>query len=91
MSPETIQNCSLSELDTESNRNVLRTYGFHSLVAILTDPSDVPLKVNDIKPTQNSYHAVVDGKGIMDRALLRNARRQAGRPNWIASDTAKRF
>ena len=29
--------------------------------------------------------------GEMGRGLLRSARRQAGRPNWIASDTAKRF
>ena len=29
--------------------------------------------------------------GGMDRGLLRNARRQAGRPNWIASNTAKQF
>ena len=29
--------------------------------------------------------------GEMDSGLLRNARRQADHPNWIASDTAKRF
>ena len=36
------------------------------------------------------YHVGLQN-GEMDRGLLRNARRQAGRPNWIASDTAKRF
>ena len=70
-----IQNCSLSELDTESNRNLLRTYGFHSLVAILADPSDVQLEMNDIKPPPDSYHAVVDGKGIRElECLMRSSK-----------------
>jgi hypothetical protein len=37
------------------------------------------------------YHVGLQNGGEMDRGLLRSARRQAGRPNWIASDTAKRF
>ena len=37
------------------------------------------------------YHVGLQNGGEMDRALLRNARRQADRPNWIVSDTAKRF
>src|SRR5271165_5179809 len=37
------------------------------------------------------YHVGSQNGGGMDRGLLRNARRQVGRPNWIASDTAKRF
>jgi hypothetical protein len=37
------------------------------------------------------YHAGLQNGGEMDRGLLRSARRQAGRPYWIASDTAKRF
>jgi DNA polymerase I len=70
-----VENCSLSEIDTESNRNLLRTYGFHSLVAILADPSDVQLEVNDIKTTQDSYHAVVDSKGIRELEwLMRSAK-----------------
>ena len=37
------------------------------------------------------YHAGLQNGDEMDSRLLRNARRQAGRPYWIASDTAKRF
>jgi DNA polymerase I-like protein with 3'-5' exonuclease and polymerase domains len=69
------ENCSLGEIDTESNRNLLRTYGFHSLVAMLADPSDVRLELNDIKTTQDSYHAVVDSKGMRElECLMRSAK-----------------
>jgi hypothetical protein len=37
------------------------------------------------------YHVGLQNGGEMDSRLLRNATRQAGRPNWIVSDTAKRF
>ena len=37
------------------------------------------------------YHVGLQNGVGVDRGLLRNARRQAGRPNWIASETAKRF
>ena len=44
-----VETCSLSELDTEANRNLLKGYGFYSLEAILADPPDIQLDVNDIQ------------------------------------------
>jgi DNA polymerase I-like protein with 3'-5' exonuclease and polymerase domains len=42
---------------------------------MLADPSNVRLELNDIKRTQDSYHAVVDSKGIRElEYLMRSAK-----------------
>lgn len=62
--PCDFQKCSLSNMDTEKNRQLLRRYGFYSLVPLLATPSDVRLELNERAPKPNSYHSVVDSNGI---------------------------
>jgi len=66
----------LSDLDTDRNRQLLRTYGFHSLLPLLANPTDVRLDLNEITPRPDSYHAVVDGKGIQELESLLLSSRQ---------------
>ena len=71
-----VQTFSLSDLDTDRNRQLLRTYGFHSLLPLLANPTDVRLDLNEITPRPDSYHAVVDGKGIQELESLLLSSRQ---------------
>jgi DNA polymerase I len=68
--PCEVQNWSLSDMNTERNRQCLRTRGFHSLVPLLTNPAHVLLDLNERGPRPNSYHAVVDPKGIQKLEAL---------------------
>ncbi len=65
-----VQECSLTNLDTERNRQLLSTYGFHSLAPLLANPSDVRLDLNETTAGPDSYHAVVDVKGIQELESL---------------------
>jgi DNA polymerase I-like protein with 3'-5' exonuclease and polymerase domains len=60
------QNCSLINLDTAPNLEFLRKYGFHSLIPLLGNPSDVGLKIMESKGNPDDYHAVVDRKGLQE-------------------------
>jgi DNA polymerase-1 len=65
-----LQTVSLGDLDTDRNRQLLRTYGFHSLLPLLANHTDVRLDLNEITTRLGSYHAVVDGKGIQELESL---------------------
>jgi len=59
-----VQNYSLHELDTASNRQVLSKYGFHSLLPLLANPSDVrPISLGKT-PRSERYYAIIDRKGM---------------------------
>ena len=59
-----VQDISLDALDTVNSRQLLMKYGFHSLVALLANPSEVRPVSQGSPPSSESYHAVVDRKGI---------------------------
>ena len=65
-----VQTFSLSDLDTDRNRQLLRTHGFHSLLPLLANPTDARLDLNEITPRPDAYHAVVDVKGILELESL---------------------
>jgi DNA polymerase I len=58
------KHCCLNDLDTVNNRKVLRKYGFHSLLTLLANPVDVRPDSRGRLPTSESYHAVLDRKGM---------------------------
>jgi DNA polymerase-1 len=53
-----------NELDTANNRQLLMRYGFHSLLTLLASPSEVRPVSQGSPASSESYHAVVDRKGI---------------------------
>ena len=55
---------SLDDLDTINNRKALNKYGFHSLLPLLANSVDVRPDSQNRVPTADSYHAVVDRKGL---------------------------
>ncbi len=59
-----VQNDSLNELDTANSRQLLIRYGFHSLVTLLANPSEVRPDSRGRPTSSESYHAVVDRKGM---------------------------
>lgn len=68
--PYNVKNASPRDLDTKSNRQLLKTYGFQSLLGLLENPSNVRLELHRSKLRPGSYHAVVDGKGIQELEAL---------------------
>jgi hypothetical protein len=48
--PCEVQNWSLSDMNTERNRQCLRARGFHSLVPLLANPAHVMLDLNERRP-----------------------------------------
>jgi DNA polymerase I len=54
----------LNDLDTLNNRKVLKRYGFHSLLTLLANSVAVRPDSRGRVATSDSYHAVVDRKGI---------------------------
>ena len=58
------QDDSLHELDTANSRQLLKRYGFHSLLTLLEDPLDIRPDSRGRPTSSESYHAVVDRKGI---------------------------
>ena len=61
---DSIQDDSLNELDTANSRQLLMRYGFHSLLTLLANPLDVRPDSRGHPPSSESYHAVVDRKGM---------------------------
>jgi DNA polymerase-1 len=57
-------------LDTESHRQLLQTYQFHSLCVLLEDPPEVHLARKGNKPSTDSYYAVVNRTAMKDLASL---------------------
>lgn len=62
--PNRVQDDSLNELDTADSRQLLMRYGFHSLLTLLAKPLDVRPDLRDRPTSSDSYHAVVDRKGM---------------------------
>lgn len=60
-----VQNDCLNDLDTANNRQVLQKYGFHSLLDLLSNVADVRPDLFTSAPGSESYHAVVDRKGLI--------------------------
>jgi DNA polymerase I len=58
------QQNSFNDLDTANSRKVLARYGFHSLLTLLANPIDVHPDSWICSPTSESYHVVVDRKGM---------------------------
>jgi DNA polymerase-1 len=69
MTPYEIKSSSFN-LDTGRNRQLLKTYGFHSLVALLENPAEVRLEWHGSKSSTDSYHAVVDRTAIKELESL---------------------
>jgi DNA polymerase I-like protein with 3'-5' exonuclease and polymerase domains len=63
--PSTARNHCLNDLDTAKNRQVLQKYGFHSLSDLLSNVAEVRSDVSTSAPASETYHAVVDRKGLM--------------------------
>ena len=59
-----VQDDSLNELDTANSRQLLMRYGFHSLLTLLANPLDVRPDSRGRPTSSESYHAVVDRKGM---------------------------
>ena len=55
---------SLNDLDTANSRKVLVKYDFHSLLTLLANPLDIRPDTRVRQPSVESYHSVVDRKGI---------------------------
>jgi len=53
-----------NELDTANSRQLLMRYGFHSLLTLLANPLDVRPDSRGRPASLESYHAVVDRKGM---------------------------
>ena len=68
--PHRVSEWSLNDIDTASNRQLLRSYGFHSLAALLGNPSQGRPDVNERTPRAQSYHAVVDSNGLKQLEAL---------------------
>jgi DNA polymerase I len=61
---DSVRDDSLNELDTVNSRQLLMRYSFHSLLPLLANPPDVQPDSRCRPPTLESYHAVVDRKGM---------------------------
>ena len=59
-----VQDHFLNDLDAANNRQLLMKYGFHSLVSLLANPLDVQPDSRGRPTSSESYHAVVDRKGM---------------------------
>jgi hypothetical protein len=63
----TAKDGSLNDLDTANNRQLLRSYGFHSLLSALSPNStDVRPVLRKRAPRSESYHAAIDRKGMQE-------------------------
>jgi DNA polymerase-1 len=64
--PYNIDNFAI-DLNNEKNKNLLNSYGFHSLTRLLSSPSKVHTNLNSFdKKEINSYNAIVDAKGLKE-------------------------
>jgi DNA polymerase-1 len=61
---------SLSDLDTANSRKVLAKYDFRSLLTLLAIPLDIRPDTRAHRSSVDSYHAVVDRKGIQNLASM---------------------
>ena len=55
---------SLNELKTSNTRRLLLRFGFNSLLPLLASPHEVRPESRGYLPSSESYHVVVDRKGI---------------------------
>jgi DNA polymerase I-like protein with 3'-5' exonuclease and polymerase domains len=63
--PLTVQDDCLNGLDLANNRQVLQRYGFHSLLDLLSDVVNSRQALSTSAAGSESYHAVVDHKGLV--------------------------
>src|SRR5258706_2770624 len=65
-----VQDISLNALDTANSSQVLARYGFHSLLPLLANPIEFRPDSRGRQPSSESYHAVVDRKGLQKLASV---------------------